>query len=499
MTMSTAFSATMPGSPSNASSASADSPTLPRTPETPSSALQPMLPDLSTALSGIAPAGAVHAPAPATGAPAAGSTASAGKRKTSRRANTAERRATHNAVERQRRETLNGRFLDLAGLLPNLSQIRRPSKSAIVNSSIAHVFASRRHRALAARELRLVKLEADAYRREINQWRERAGLPSVEEPVRSDGFAHIMSGEIEMEQELASFNENYEDEDGYDEEDEYMQPPQPTAQQQQREQQQQQMALAQQQQQQQMAAAAQMASPIHEAPNPFGGLHRQLQQAAVAARMSGAGPTPAQMAAAGFDNSGVPYGFDSRLLPHGHPAHFQSTPTAHYVNSGTPVSLDDPSWAQSMYNAAMAAKGSYTPPMTSHGGAYGLTRMPAQQMMHAGHVYGSPIDGDDGSSGVGSAPSTAHGLPMGRARSSSNATMSVGSYDQDYALGAHVPIPQGRARGISVSTGVSSIPNSSWDGVVSPGHNGLGMRTSPITIPGASVNMGAGAAMAMMF
>lgn len=31
--------------------------------------------------------------------------------KTTRRVNTAERRATHNAVERQRRETLNGRFL----------------------------------------------------------------------------------------------------------------------------------------------------------------------------------------------------------------------------------------------------------------------------------------------------------------------------------------------------------------------------------------------------
>ena len=33
------------------------------------------------------------------------------KCKPSRRANTAERRATHNAAERQRRETLNGRFL----------------------------------------------------------------------------------------------------------------------------------------------------------------------------------------------------------------------------------------------------------------------------------------------------------------------------------------------------------------------------------------------------
>src|ERR1041384_1591264 len=46
-------------------------------------------------------------------APQANGNASNGpeKRKPSRRANTAERRATHNAVERQRRETLNGRFM----------------------------------------------------------------------------------------------------------------------------------------------------------------------------------------------------------------------------------------------------------------------------------------------------------------------------------------------------------------------------------------------------
>ncbi|KAF8901982.1 hypothetical protein CPB85DRAFT_1227446 [Mucidula mucida] len=115
------------------------------------------------------------------------------KRKPSRRANTAERRATHNAVERQRRETLNGRFLDLAALLPNLSQIRRPSKSSIVNSSIAHVHASRRHRLLAARELRALKMEADALRREINEWRDRSGVPRVEEPVRGEGFGMVIS------------------------------------------------------------------------------------------------------------------------------------------------------------------------------------------------------------------------------------------------------------------------------------------------------------------
>ncbi|KAK7044222.1 hypothetical protein VNI00_007944 [Paramarasmius palmivorus] len=120
------------------------------------------------------------------------------KRKPNRRANTAERRATHNAVERQRRETLNGRFLDLAKLLPNLSQIRRPSKSAIVNSSIAHIHASRRHRALASREIRLLKLECDHLRREINEWRDRAGIPRVEEPIRGEGFTMVLEGELEI-------------------------------------------------------------------------------------------------------------------------------------------------------------------------------------------------------------------------------------------------------------------------------------------------------------
>lgn len=121
-----------------------------------------------------------------------------GKRKPSRRASTAERRATHNAVERARRETLNGRFLDLAALLPNLSQLRRPSKSAIVNSSIAHIHAARRHRLLASRELRLLKLESDALRRELNEWRGRSGIPRIEEPVRGEGFSVVLSGEPEI-------------------------------------------------------------------------------------------------------------------------------------------------------------------------------------------------------------------------------------------------------------------------------------------------------------
>jgi hypothetical protein len=121
--------------------------------------------------------------------------------------------ATHNAVERQRRETLNGRFLDLAALLPNLSQIRRPSKSSIVNSSIAHIHASRRHRSVASRELRALKLEADNLRRELNEWRSRAGYPILEEPIRSEGFNNVISGEIEV---LPAIQEDEEESGGYD-------------------------------------------------------------------------------------------------------------------------------------------------------------------------------------------------------------------------------------------------------------------------------------------
>ncbi|KAH9848935.1 hypothetical protein C2E23DRAFT_888765 [Lenzites betulinus] len=177
----------IPDSPSGGNSpSSTDGSNGPQTPVSPDSAVQTLaLPAADAALAQSA-------------SNAAAAAAAQNKRKPSRRANTAERRATHNAVERARRETLNSRFLDLAALLPNLSQIRRPSKSSIVNSSIAHIHAARRHRLMAARELRLLKLESDALRRELNEWRDRSGLPRVDEPVRGEGFQMILSGEVEV-------------------------------------------------------------------------------------------------------------------------------------------------------------------------------------------------------------------------------------------------------------------------------------------------------------
>lgn len=118
----------------------------------------------------------------------------------------------------------------MAALLPNLSQIRRPSKSAIVNSSIAHVHASRRHRLLASRELRILKAEADALRQEVNEWRHRAAWPRLEEPVRSEGFGTVLSGDLDLFATPACANGAMEEDegafDGLDEGDEdYVPPP----------------------------------------------------------------------------------------------------------------------------------------------------------------------------------------------------------------------------------------------------------------------------------
>ncbi|KAJ1669930.1 hypothetical protein EV182_008520, partial [Spiromyces aspiralis] len=51
----------------------------------------------------------------------------------------ATRRATHNAIERARRESLNGQFQDLASAVPTLIHVRRPSKATIVEKSLAYI------------------------------------------------------------------------------------------------------------------------------------------------------------------------------------------------------------------------------------------------------------------------------------------------------------------------------------------------------------------------
>jgi regulator of replication initiation timing len=90
--------------------------------------------------------------------------------------NSAERRANHNAVERARRECLNTKFQELAHALPSLAQVRRPSKSIIVQKSLDFIYTARQKDEMHDKEMRSIRNENDLLREEINKLREQLGL-----------------------------------------------------------------------------------------------------------------------------------------------------------------------------------------------------------------------------------------------------------------------------------------------------------------------------------
>ncbi|KAJ7229869.1 hypothetical protein GGX14DRAFT_553372 [Mycena pura] len=106
------------------------------------------------------------------------------------------RRATHNAVERERRDKLNARIFELASLLPNLAGARRLSRIAIAKSSIAHIHLSRRHRFLAAQALQGLLAENASLRQEVNAWR-AAQHPTTD--VGTEGVVELLQEPLEME------------------------------------------------------------------------------------------------------------------------------------------------------------------------------------------------------------------------------------------------------------------------------------------------------------
>ncbi|KAI0261349.1 hypothetical protein BC834DRAFT_474776 [Gloeopeniophorella convolvens] len=478
--------------PSSPSSASADSPNVPQTPVSPTNTVQTLA--LPPSDQSATPSNNVSS-SPGSG-PLSSANAQA-KRKPSRRANTAERRATHNAVERQRRETLNGRFLDLAALLPNLSQIRRPSKSAIVNSSIAHIHASRRHRAMASRELRLLKLEADALRRELNEWRDRASLPRVEEPVRSEAFTMVLSGEVEILTSIPGMDEE-DDGEGYgDNDDDMCVGPVPAG----------------------VGhpipedAEDPMAAPyVKSAGNPFA--HNVPPHHAGAPHLAHILPRPAShsrpMIAQNIPN--VSYENPAMASLYDQQSH---VPSQYQLQFNMPHQLEadkSAAWGnqmlanQQLQQQLASQHGMFTPPATSHGPpAHGAGQqfanqgyyqgVPRQQQHMAQHMYGSPIDNEDASS-VGSG----HGLG-GRDRSSSMNGSAYGS-------------PQGpRASSVSSQPGSYEVPGILASGIpprMSAGGAMWGrdemenmaalksnMSSAPIAVGGGGGGNGGGFAMMM--
>jgi hypothetical protein len=144
--------------------------------------------------------------------------AGAPKPKPRKRVNTAEKRHQHNAIERQRRETLNSKFLVLARLLPSLAACRRPSKSAIVNGSITHLAHQRNQRLLAAKLLRQLNAERDELIAEVNQWRQANGCQPKPARQWTDEMEEICQVEKEKFGSFANVDENGDDQGDDDDE-----------------------------------------------------------------------------------------------------------------------------------------------------------------------------------------------------------------------------------------------------------------------------------------
>lgn len=111
-----------------------------------------------------------------TGLPKQHDSAAGPVRRSRRPPSTAERKATHNAVERARRESLNGRFMELATALPTMAHVKRPSKAIIVNKSLEYIYDTRARQDLLAKE-------NEQLRKEINELRSRLSMPSLSPPA----------------------------------------------------------------------------------------------------------------------------------------------------------------------------------------------------------------------------------------------------------------------------------------------------------------------------
>jgi hypothetical protein len=118
--------------------------------------------------------------------------------------NHAEKRANHNAIERARRESLNIRFLELAGALPSLQHVRKPSKAVIVAKSIEYIQETKQRMDVKSRSLQLIRQQNEELKREVNMLRHELGKAPVLFPDNIDMdlvFEANLEHQREIEQE----------------------------------------------------------------------------------------------------------------------------------------------------------------------------------------------------------------------------------------------------------------------------------------------------------
>lgn len=129
----------------------------------------------------------------------------------------AERRATHNAIERARRESLNGRFLQLAATLPSISDVRRPSKSLIVNKSLDFVADAMNREAIYRLKIDNMRQENMQLREQLNKFLTQSGLDPLPHPVTDE--LPVPLAEMRNKKRQSSLNASGPLVDAYDLED----------------------------------------------------------------------------------------------------------------------------------------------------------------------------------------------------------------------------------------------------------------------------------------
>ena len=257
---------------------------------------------------------------------------------------------------------------------------------------------------MASRELRLLKLEADALRRELNEWRDRANLPRVEEPVRSEAFSMVLSGEVEI---LTSIPGMDDEEEGDGDEDDIPIRAMPTS-----------ITCSMPEDNEDLSPMGVPAvkPPTNSFPHGFSPQHPGAPHLAhiLPRPISHGRPIIAQnISNVSFENPAMASLYDQQT-------HVPSQQYQMQFNVGAPLDTDKSvTWNSQMFAAQQFPQqlagqhNMFTPTTASHGsspnsavqqfGHQAYYQSPASQRHPAQHIYGSPVDSEDSSS-VGSGP-----------------------------------------------------------------------------------------------
>jgi hypothetical protein len=256
---------------------------------------------------------------------------------------------------------------------------------------------------MASRELRLLKLEADALRRELNEWRDRANLPRVEEPVRSEAFSMVLNGEVEILTSIPGMDEEEEGEG--DNEDDIPIRAMPTSVT---------CSIPEDTDDLSSMGAPTVKPPPNSFPHGFPSQHLGASHLAhiLPRPVSHGRPIIAQsISNVSFENPAMASLYDQQT-------HVPSQQYQMQFNVGAPLDSDKSvAWnnqifAQQFRQHLAGQHDIFNPPTASHGPPNSTVQQfahqayyqaPGPQQHTTQHVYGSPVDSEDASS-VGSGP-----------------------------------------------------------------------------------------------